>query len=924
MKNKKKGFTLVELIISITLLALIGLSIGISLTKVSKSREKDSEDVVINKVKSAADVYLSTNTEEMNKLYTSNSYLIIKVSELKSAGLLDENLTDPTTGDTLSDDAEVLASLDETGAIVYTYPADADDKDHLQVQNVYLEKNEKVNCEVGMNTISLVYVKGNGSYDKNYLNSSNISCDLSPLDNTKTGTYKITYSYKLVNGVTKNATRNFIVQDPVEVSLDAKTAISKKTVLSGQWSTEEIKISPKINRKANIVYSWIPNTNVDSSNTITAKTSGIYTLNYIVKYINSDIQAYEGKITYDAKIELFNEVNAIIPTVSGDQEWHNKEINITTGTASTPVSGIKEYRYCLTTSDNCTPNTIIDNGSFSVSTLGKNKVFVNFLTNAGNISGTGSNSAYFDNVAPVFNDSSKTYTDNLSGVKSTKYFSSSINNTPSIESNTWNDSILSPGIGVTYYNYSYAEDIAGNKSIVNYEGSKYGGDVTYYYDPPVNSTPQVETCDYACSIIKSGEAWSEICSGCSVDSLNEKLKETGPIDVGGGRVLTSYDDIKNFRTEGGYESANNGSCTIGVTCEMYNAADPSYTIVPDTTTTTDPIVIPDIHIDPIVIPDIHIDPIVIEPIVIDPITCLKKGTRILLANGEYKNIEDIDYTDLITTYSYDTGKTTKVYGGWIEKGHHAESYQKNTFEDGSELDTIGYHGMFDCDRNEFISVDDTSKFQVGTRVLKIKDNNKYCVKVTNIETINEPVTYYHIESVRYLNVIANDFLTTDGNVMLSNVYGFTKDIRWKTDKTILENNKRNLFSLEEINTYSYYPKYLYLAMGSANTKYLTAFANISNDRNVLFTLLELQHALTDMKFSLNPEKNNLGVNMWKVSTSDNYDNDNLFEEGSYYTLPEPKNKNNFVGWYQTGENKIYQPGEKAQINYATHFEGIYR
>ena len=47
--------------------------------------------------------------------------------------------------------------------------------------------------------------------------------------------------------------------------------------------------------------------------------------------------------------------------------------------------------------------------------------------------------------------------------------------------------------------------------------------------------------------------------------------------------------------------------------------------------------------------------------------CLIKGTKILLADGKYKNIEDIRYDDLLMVWNYETGKLTKEYPIWMEK-----------------------------------------------------------------------------------------------------------------------------------------------------------------------------------------------------------------------------------------------------------------
>ena len=68
--------------------------------------------------------------------------------------------------------------------------------------------------------------------------------------------------------------------------------------------------------------------------------------------------------------------------------------------------------------------------------------------------------------------------------------------------------------------------------------------------------------------------------------------------------------------------------------------------------------------------------------------------------------------------------------------------------------------------------------------------------------------------------------------------------------------------------------------------------------------------------------------MWMVTTSE----DNITElnkkqylkyEGSTYKLPKSK-KDNFTGWLNTGDNKIYKPGDKATVNYGMHFKAIYK
>ena len=58
----------------------------------------------------------------------------------------------------------------------------------------------------------------------------------------------------------------------------------------------------------------------------------------------------------------------------------------------------------------------------------------------------------------------------------------------------------------------------------------------------------------------------------------------------------------------------------------------------------------------------------------------------------------------------------------------------------------------------------------GNTDLEIKNNQIDYVYVTNIENVEKNVKYYHVVSTRYYNIIANDILTTDDAVVLSNLY----------------------------------------------------------------------------------------------------------------------------------------------------------
>ena len=283
-------------------------------------------------------------------------------------------------------------------------------------------------------------------------------------------------------------------------------------------------------------------------------------------------------------------------------------------------------------------------------------------------------------------------------------------------------------------------------------------------------------------------------------------------------------------------------------------------------------------------------------------TCLIEGTKIRLANGKYKNIEDIDYDDLVASWNYETGKLSSAYPIWIEKTRDSKSYIKVTFDDKTTLGIVNNHGLFDIDKNEFIDLND---LKVGTNIAKINEDgtiNK--VRVTKIETIKKQVNYYHVVTTYNYNLIANDILTTDDMVMLSNLYGFDKNIKWPSIRK--EALKTNDYTYKDFK--GVVPKYMYEGLRVKEVKILV-------DNKYL--------TLDEFKYYLKTNQNNkdmvkkpirkLGKNYWPVSIDNK--KYKLVKEGSYYTLPSSKN----TVFIDSSNNKKYKPGEKVKVWHGIHF-----
>lgn len=304
-------------------------------------------------------------------------------------------------------------------------------------------------------------------------------------------------------------------------------------------------------------------------------------------------------------------------------------------------------------------------------------------------------------------------------------------------------------------------------------------------------------------------------------------------------------------------------------------------------------------------------------------SCLVQGTKILMADGTYKNVEDIRYDSLLTVYNHETGEFGYEYPAWIEQEHISNTYQLTTFSDGTSLKTVGSHTVFSVDENRFISVDNYDHFKIGTNILKVKKVNGknvfYNVSVTNIEIINKTVKYYDVVTTRYFNLVSDNVLTSDGREALPNMYEFDKNLVWTSRRQEVINNNIQI----PYSQMTYFPYYLYYGLRAMDAAVIIHYGYMSADdfAKVAYGLI------LNPKVVLSPPVNNKGNRIWMVTTSDdnvinksNY----LVEEESYYTLKEPINKNNFIGWYNMTDGKLYNPGDNVQIHIGTYFMAKYK
>lgn len=297
--------------------------------------------------------------------------------------------------------------------------------------------------------------------------------------------------------------------------------------------------------------------------------------------------------------------------------------------------------------------------------------------------------------------------------------------------------------------------------------------------------------------------------------------------------------------------------------------------------------------------------------------CLPEGTDILLADGSYKKIEDIGYDDLLAVWNYDTGSITYEYPIWMEHEHVGKEFTRVTFEDDTYIEFYNNHSVYSTDINLFVNIFDTENFHVGTNIAKIdKDQKLVSARVKKIEKVHKEAKYYFIGTTTYFNLIANDVLTTDRNVMLSNLYGFEDNAKWPKEKEAIVADESNLLDYSYVS--DVVPYYLFEGFRAKEVGFLIKMGAITLDQFRYYLVTCISNPSM-----LKPPINRNGSNYWMVTTSlDKVENkeDFLQKEGSVYELPFI---DNVKGWLNTANNKVYLPGDKVSVLHGMHFIAIY-
>ena len=195
---KNKGFTLIELIASIAILAMLSTIIVVAVSKSINKAKEDANATMLKAIRLAAEDY-AVNNEGILTEFSANDWVDIKLETLIKNNYFDNELKDFVTKENIPITNVVRVSRSYNGKITATY-----------------DTNQNEITKISLNGSYNIYVKKGDTYEDEGVTATtpeglNVSSSVvksGTVNTNAVGTYVLTYTYQNIS-----ITRNVIVSE---------------------------------------------------------------------------------------------------------------------------------------------------------------------------------------------------------------------------------------------------------------------------------------------------------------------------------------------------------------------------------------------------------------------------------------------------------------------------------------------------------------------------------------------------------------------------------------------------------------------------------------------------------------------------------------------------------------------------------------